>query len=1080
MRGSTSSRLCASVIVGMLAVLVLPAIAPAQAPEPDEQRFQKVLLEGTGLTQPMRIRVAPDGRVIYIERDGRVKVWDPDSESTEVAGSVAVRVVGELGLVGLELAPDFAETGHIYLHFSPPDWGTSFVSRISRFTLSSDNTLDPDSEVKIFDIQHPPGGAGHSAGDMRISDDGLLYIATGDNTNCCAAAGFAPLDERDGRASADAQRTAANTNDLNGKILRIRPLAEGGYEIPEGNLFPESEDTADKTRPEIYAMGFRNPFTIGDFDPETGALWMADYGPDAVLPDPERGPAGHVEMNLITEPGFYGWPYCIADNRPYRDWDFETQTPKGGWHDCDNPVNDSPNNTGLVDLPPATPATIYWTYDKQDYFPELFGGGAMAGPRYEYDADNPSPTKFPEWFDGRRFFYDWTTNWIQTTRFDEDVTTPVDMQRLLPNEFFSKPMDLEFGPDGSLYVLEYGNGWGSSNDDAGLYRIDYVEGNRQPRVRATASADSGALPLTVQFDASETTDPDGDTLQFAWDFDGDGDTDATGATASHTYTTAGDFQPRVTVTDGHGGSAIQNLSVVAGNTRPVVTLETPIDGRFAEFGESIPFKVTVTDPEDGSIDCTEVRVTYSLGHNEHAHPMAEATPNADCTGALVPGRDSEHGSNSYVYHVIQATYTDAGGQGDTQPLVGEDGAVLHPRSYATRTYPRGEGVGLFFGQLFVPDSGNWFMFPRIDVADIDRINVEAATRMAGVKFTVHADSPTGPVVAELTDIPNTGSTSILNRQYRWFTTGPVTDPGGVHDLYFVAEWPDGLQPELFIRTLQFMTTPDAVSASVSPPSPNGDNGWYTGPVTVNVDAGGTPLWTGQVSTDGGTTWTAVDEDGETTVDAEGVTTVLYRAVDSSGAVADGGSLTIRIDSQAPESTLSGISDGATYGDSLIRKLRFAGSDATSGVAETVATIDGRPLECRRGFWPFWWWSDDRNGRCTLALYRLRLGEHTLEVTTTDAAGNTGSTTVRFTVETSFEDMRGLIEDLAHTKGQRHKLTSQLDKAVRAARHGQTSKAIRELRDLKDLVKRTWLLDRDLRSVLLRDADVMIDELRSSR
>jgi len=1070
MRGDLASRFGVGAIVGvLLALLVLTVPAAAQTPAPpDEERFQKVLLEGTGLTQPMRIRVAPDGRVIYIERDGRVKVWDPDSESTEVAGSVAVRVTGELGMVGLELAPDFAQTGHIYLHFSPPDWSTSFVSRISRFTLRPDNTLDPGSEVKIFDIQHPRGvGGGHSAGDMRLSDDGLLYIATGDNTNCCAAAGFAPLDERPGRDSADAQKTSGNTNDLNGKILRIRPLAEGGYEIPEGNLFPESEDTDDKTRPEIYAMGFRNPFTIGDFDPETGALWMADYGPDAVLPDPQRGPAGHVEMNLITEAGFYGWPYCIADNRPYRDWDFATETPKSDWYDCANPVNDSPNNTGLIELPPAKPATMFWTYDQQDYFPELYGGGAMAGPRYEYDPGNPSPTKFPEWFDGRRFFYDWTTNWIQTTRFDEDLTTPVGMQRFLPNEFFSKPMDLEFGPDGSLYVLEYGNGWGSSNDDAGLYRIDYVEGNRQPRVRATASADSGGLPLTVQFDASETTDPDGDTLQFAWDFDGDGNTDATGATSSHTYTTAGNFQPRVTVTDGNGGSAIQNLSVVAGNTRPVVTFETPIDGRFAEFGESIPFKVTVADPEDGPIDCTKVRVTYSLGHNEHAHPMAEATPNADCTGVLVPGRDAEHGPNSYVYHVIQATYADSGGEAETQSLVGEDDAVLHPRSYQTRTYPRGEGVGLFFGQLFVPGSGNWFMFPRIDVADINRINVEAATRMAGVKFTVHADSPTGPVVAELTNIPNTGSTSILNRQYRWFTTGPVTDPGGVHDLYFVAEWPDGLQPELFIRTLQFMTAPDAVSASVSPPSPNGDNGWYTSPVTVTVDTGGAPLWTRQVSLDGGATWTATDAQGQITLDADGVHEVRYRAIDSAGTVAPGGAVTVRIDQTAPEATLSGITDGAAYGDSSTLDLTIGGSDATSGPDAVTATINGQRLEC------------DSRGRCLLVLHPLVLGEHTLTVTAVDKAGNTATETATFTVDTSFADMRRLIDDLSGSTSERLRLTTQLDQAVRAAGKGETAKAVRELRGFQDVVRSMRSLDGALRAALLRDADAMIEQLQTS-
>ncbi|MBO0880623.1 MAG: PQQ-dependent sugar dehydrogenase, partial [Mycobacterium sp.] len=685
------ARLRVFLVALIVPLAMLPPVASAQGgsdvpapPSPD--RFQKVLLEGGDLTQPMRIAVAPDGRVIYIERDGRVKVWDPKTQDSIVAGTVPVRVVGELGLVGLALAPDFETTGHIYLHFSRPDWDTSFMARVSRFTLSPDNVLDLKSETPIIDIQHPKGvGGGHSAGDLLMTEHGQLFISTGDNTDCCASRGFPGTDERPGHATGDAQRTAANTNDLNGKVLRIVPKKDGGYTIPPGNLFPENKDVNDKTRPEIYAMGLRNPFTLGDYDEKTGALWMADYGPDAIQADPQRGPAGHVRVFLMTGPGNYGWPYCTMNNVPYNDWNYVDDKP-GPWFDCAHPVNDSPNNTGLVNLPPIKPATIYYTYEKgEPSFPQLFGGGAMAGPMYHFDKTNPSKTKFPEWFDGRRFFYDWTTNWVQTTNFDKTLTVPQDMSEFLPDLDFSKPMDMAFGPDGSLYVLEYGNGWGSSNDDAGLYRIDYVEGNRVPLVKAKASADSGPLPLTVDFDASASTDPDGDPLTYSWDFDGDGTADATGAKASHTYTTAGDFRPRVTVTDAGGQSAIANLSVVAGNTRPIVTFESPIDGTFAEFGQTIPFKVKVTDPDGGPVDCTKVKVNYLLGHNQHAHPMSEATPDANCEGTVVPGSDASHGSGAYVFHIIQATYTDEG-NGNAPPLTGESDVVLHPSQYNASTY----------------------------------------------------------------------------------------------------------------------------------------------------------------------------------------------------------------------------------------------------------------------------------------------------------------------------------------------------------------------------------------------------------
>ncbi len=79
---------------------------------------------------------------------------------------------------------------------------------------------------------------------------------------------------------ADARRTSGNTNDLRGKVLRIKVKADGSYFSPSGNLFPESQDVNGKTRPEIYAMGFRNPFRI-QVDDNDVAVRHADYSPDS-------------------------------------------------------------------------------------------------------------------------------------------------------------------------------------------------------------------------------------------------------------------------------------------------------------------------------------------------------------------------------------------------------------------------------------------------------------------------------------------------------------------------------------------------------------------------------------------------------------------------------------------------------------------------------------------------------------------------------------------------------------------------------------------------------------------------------
>ena len=119
---------------------------------------------------------------------------------------------------------------------------------------------------------------------------------------------------------------------------------------PPGNMF--APGTAN-TLPEIFAMGFRNPFRI-TIDPHTGWVLLGNYGPDAGATNPNRGPQGSVEFEVVKGPGFYGWPYCVRDNVPYNDYDFANGT-SGPKFDCANPVNNSPNNTGITNLPPAHP-----------------------------------------------------------------------------------------------------------------------------------------------------------------------------------------------------------------------------------------------------------------------------------------------------------------------------------------------------------------------------------------------------------------------------------------------------------------------------------------------------------------------------------------------------------------------------------------------------------------------------------------------------------------------------------------------------------------------------------------------------
>ena len=154
--------------------------------------------------------------------------------------------------------------------------------------------------------------------------------------------GFAPLDDRPGHEQYDARRSSGNTNDLRGKILRIKINEDGTYSIPEGNLFPKGTE---KTRPEIYVMGNRNPYRIS-VDKKNGYLYWGEVGPDADNDSLDtRGPRGYDEVNQAQKAGYFGWPFLLGIIIPIMQYDYATGT-KGSTFDPAKPINNSRNNTG--------------------------------------------------------------------------------------------------------------------------------------------------------------------------------------------------------------------------------------------------------------------------------------------------------------------------------------------------------------------------------------------------------------------------------------------------------------------------------------------------------------------------------------------------------------------------------------------------------------------------------------------------------------------------------------------------------------------------------------------------------------
>jgi cytochrome c len=446
---------------------------------PSEDHFtKKVLVSGT-FYEPTEMTILPNLDILILQRRGEVMLYKNSTGTVKQAGFLNVYykaktkgVNVEEGMLGLSKDPDFKDNHWIYIYYSPID---SSVNRLSRFSLENDTIL-LSSEKVILEVKAQREICCHTGGSIAFGPDSLLYFSAGDNSTpfdepgqTFANRGFAPLNAAPGHQPYDAERSAGNSNDLRGKIMRLRLHADGSYEIPEGNLFPPGTP---KTRPEIYVMGNRNPYRI-TVDQKNSFLYWGEVGPDA--PDDSlltRGPRGYDEINQARKAGYFGWPFFVANNYPYHPYDYQTGV-SGKAYDPAKPKNLSANNTGLTELPPAQPAFIWYPYATSPEFPELGTGGrnAMAGPVYYTDMYPPA-TRYPDYYNGKLFIYDWIRGWIKVVTMQSNGDFEI-MEPFMPKTTLHNCIDMEAGPDGRLYLLEYGTGWFQKNPDAGLSRVDY-------------------------------------------------------------------------------------------------------------------------------------------------------------------------------------------------------------------------------------------------------------------------------------------------------------------------------------------------------------------------------------------------------------------------------------------------------------------------------------------------------------------------------------------------------------------------------------------------------------------------------
>ncbi len=562
---------------------------------PEENRFVKVALE-EGLAEPMELDFLSDDKIIFVERRGNVKIFDLQKGKSQVIGRFNVFSKLEDGLLGVAVDPNYHKNQWVYFFYSPE--GNSPKQCVSRLRLVGD-TLDISTEKILLEIPVQREECCHSAGALEFDDQGNLFISIGDNTNPHFSSGYNPIDERAGRVPFDAQKSSANSNDLRGKILRIKPEADGSYSIPDGNLFPKD---GSRGRPEIYVMGCRNPYRYS-IDSKTGYLYWGDVGPDARKDSIGRGARGYDEINRAKAPGFFGWPYFIGNNKPYRDYNFADKV-SGAAFNPQKPVNNSPNNTGIKHLPPAQPALVWYPYGESEEFPIVGSGSrnAMAGPVYYYDDYPEGGKKFPAFFDGKLLVYDWMRQWILAASFDKQEHLKK-LTPFVPNMPFSNIIDMAFNTKGELYLLEYGTLWFAANDDARLSRLEYVSGNRRPVAKAEADQLAGKIPLTVRFKGHHSIDYDGDSLVYNWKFDQAAKVQSHENNPIYTFTKPGIYDVVLEVVDPNKERSTSKIQIVAGNEPPQLGWQL-IGSNQTFFLENQPlnisYEVAVNDAEDGS------------------------------------------------------------------------------------------------------------------------------------------------------------------------------------------------------------------------------------------------------------------------------------------------------------------------------------------------------------------------------------------------------------------------------------------------------------------------------------------------
>jgi glucose/arabinose dehydrogenase/PKD repeat protein len=598
--------------LGLVALGPLPPVVPAAeaAPAATPAGFRDETVF-SGLTSPTAVEFSPDGRVFVAEKSGIVKVFDGLADRTPtVFADLRTNVLNQWdrGLLGLALDPGFPADPYVYVLYTydalpggtAPQWGSpggtsdpcpsppGFTDdgcvasgRLSRLRAAG-NVMTGTEQVLVQDwCQQYPS---HSIGGLAFGPDGALYASGGDGasfdfidygqdgnpTNPCGdpplgTGKLTPPTAEGGALRSQDLRTAGDPVGLDGSVVRVDPATGAGA---AGNPLASSTDPNARR---IIATGLRNPFRIA-FRPGTSELWVGDVGYN-----------NWEEINRITDRfgavENFGWPCYEGDGR------------QGGYDAANLDICERLYTSGG-----ATPP--WFAYTNANFPPGATcdSGRTVSGLAFY------TGTSYPAAYRGALFYSDYSRGCIYV--MPQGASGEPDRAAVQSFASVPGPVSLRIGPGGDLFYVSF---FGS------IHRISYST-NTAPQAVVRASPQTGASPLTVSFDGTSSSDPDGDAITYAWDLDDDGDfDDGTGATASWTYATDGDKTARLRVTDSRGASGTASTEIVVGG-EPSAVIDAPPAGTTFAVGDRVTFSGHGSDPQDGALPASALAWGLVLHH----------------------------------------------------------------------------------------------------------------------------------------------------------------------------------------------------------------------------------------------------------------------------------------------------------------------------------------------------------------------------------------------------------------------------------------------------------------------------------